>query len=147
MQNCWKITVSYIFTFMWLNSISEYEWFLIGRQKVLHEFNLLLISLWVKFLFVTALPTYFNCAIFSKELLSLCNGFSCVQLTRHQRTVFSVFSSRATSLLESHRASVFFFMVRMSSPNKFTSWAQRRAMGPIQLQSFVAFTALPNDVF
>jgi hypothetical protein len=48
------------------------------RQKVLDwvvasipEFNLLLISSWIKFWFVTVVPKYFNCGTFSKDLLAV----------------------------------------------------------------------------
>jgi hypothetical protein len=38
--------------------------------QALHEFNLLLISSWIKFWFLNVIPKYFNYATFSKHLLT-----------------------------------------------------------------------------
>jgi hypothetical protein len=79
----------------------------------LPEFNLNLISSLIKFLFFTVVPKYLNCATFSKDLHPLI--LPCSLVTRQQiYLVFSVFTSRPTSILGPIKVSVIFFMVRVS---------------------------------
>jgi hypothetical protein len=84
----------------------------------LPRFNLLLISSWIKFWFVTVVPKYFNCATFSKHLLGIFMSWFCPAFwwwDSNMYLVFSVFTSRPTSLLASIKDSVFCFMISMLS--------------------------------
>jgi hypothetical protein len=70
-----KITVLCILIFTFLDSRWEDRMFWTQRRQALPEFNLTLISLWIKFWSVTVVPKYLNFATFSKDL-SLCYDFA-----------------------------------------------------------------------
>lgn len=56
--------------FMFFDSRREDERFWNGQQQAFPEFNMLLISLWLYFLFVITVTRYLNFAISSKDLLT-----------------------------------------------------------------------------
>jgi hypothetical protein len=58
-----KITVSYIVIFMLLDSRRDDKRFCTKWWPALPEFNLLLISSWIRFWFVILVPKYLNCAM------------------------------------------------------------------------------------
>jgi hypothetical protein len=77
------------------------------RQKVLNwlvvEFNLLLISSWIKFSIVTVIPKYFNFATFSKDLLTIftlwfCHAFWWRDINLYYTNVNSIHWSFCVSL-------------------------------------------------
>jgi hypothetical protein len=60
-----------ILIFMFLDSRREDERFWSEWQQASPQFNLHLISSWIKFWFVTFVPKYPNCATFSEDLLAV----------------------------------------------------------------------------
>jgi hypothetical protein len=104
--------VLYIVIFMFLDSRQEDNMFCSKWLQALLEFSLLLISSWIKFWSDTVIPKYSNCGTFLKDLLAILSYFY---------PAFFVFSFRSTSLLAS--VSVFFCMVSVLCPSKFTSAA------------------------
>jgi hypothetical protein len=66
-----KIIVLYILMFIFLDSKLEGKIFCIEWWQALPAFNLLLISSWIEFWLVRAVPKYFNCFTPSKEILSI----------------------------------------------------------------------------
>jgi hypothetical protein len=86
----------------------------IKSVTIIPEFNLYVISSWIEFWFLTVVPKYLNCATFPKALLPLFMSWVSAAFwfrDRNIHLVFSVFTSRPTSLLASVRVSLFFFMV------------------------------------
>jgi glucose-6-phosphate-specific signal transduction histidine kinase len=88
-----KIIVLPVLIFASLDSRREDIRFWTEWYQALPEFSLLLITPWIKFWFVTVLPKYLKCATFKRILLAWI------------------------------KFSVFFYMVFMVSPSKFTSSA------------------------
>jgi hypothetical protein len=86
------------------------------RQKVLDwialpEFNLLLISSCIKIWFVNVVHRYLSCDIFSKDLLAIFMSWFCPAFCWRDSNiylVFSAFTSRPTSLLESIKVCAFY---------------------------------------
>jgi hypothetical protein len=69
---------------------------------------------WIRFRLVIIIHKYLNCATFSKYLLAVLMSWFCPAFwwrDSNIHLVFSVFTSRPTSLLASVSVSVFFFMV------------------------------------
>jgi hypothetical protein len=63
-----KIIVLYILIFVFLDSKLEDRR---SCTEAFPDFNLLLISSWMKFRFVRVVPRYLNCSTLSKDLLSI----------------------------------------------------------------------------
>jgi hypothetical protein len=75
----------YFLIFTFLDSRREDESFWTEWQQALPEFNLLLISSWIKFWFVTVVPKYLNCAKLSEDVSYLyVMILLSVLVTRHQ---------------------------------------------------------------
>jgi hypothetical protein len=113
-----KIIVLYILIFMFLDSRQEEKRFRSEWWQALPEFKFLLISSWIKFWFVTVVPKYLNCVTFTNDLLAIFMSWLCPEFWWRGTNiyfVFSVFTSRPTSLLASIKVDVFFFMVSMLS--------------------------------
>jgi hypothetical protein len=69
--------------------------------QTLPEFNLLLISAWIIFWFVTVVPKYLNCATFSKDLLAIFMSWICLTSWWRDSNIYlvlSAFTSRPTYL-------------------------------------------------
>jgi hypothetical protein len=84
------------------------------------EFNLLLISSWIKFWFVTLVPKYVNCDTFLNGLFYIFMSWFLHELRWRYNNIYLVFCtfiSRLNSLLASIKVSVFFFIVSMLSPS------------------------------
>jgi len=64
-----KIIVLYILIFKFLDSKLKDKRFCTKWQQAFSYFNLLLISSWIKFWFVKAVPRYLNCSTLLEELL------------------------------------------------------------------------------
>jgi hypothetical protein len=125
--------------FKFFNSKWEDRRFWTGRWQVLPEFSLLLISSWIKFRFVTVVTKYLNCDHFQ----TICLLFLCIEFDLH-----SGVEPFITSLLASIQVSVFFFIVSMLSPSRFTSSAlSQKLMYPIQFQFHPVSLDLPNGIF
>jgi hypothetical protein len=93
-------------------------------QQALPELNPLLISSWIKFWFVTVVRKYFNCDTFSNELFAVFMYQIWPAFWWRDSNIFLVFtafSSRPSSLLATIKVSVFFFILSMLSPSRFTS--------------------------
>jgi hypothetical protein len=75
-----KIIVSYIVIFTFLDSRREDESFWTELCYALPELNLLLISSWIKFWFLTVVPKYLNCA----TVLSISYDIALHLVTRQQ---------------------------------------------------------------
>jgi hypothetical protein len=94
----WKIYNFYVFIQM-KNKRFWTEWW-----QALPEFNLVLISSWITFWFVTVVPKLFNCATFSKDILATFISWFWPAFWWRDRNiyfVFSAFTSGPTSLLAS----------------------------------------------
>jgi hypothetical protein len=95
-------------------------------KQALPEFNLLLISSWIKFWFVTLVPKYLNCDTFSRDLFAIFKCRFWPAFWWRNSNIFLVVStliSRPTSLLASIKVSVFLFIISMLSHSRFTSSA------------------------
>jgi hypothetical protein len=100
--------------FMILDSRREDKRFWTEWQQTLPEFNHPLISYRVRFQFVTVVPKYLNCTTFLKHLLPIFVSWFWPVFwwqDSNQYLVFSVFTSRPTSLLASIKVCVFLYMV------------------------------------
>jgi hypothetical protein len=119
------IIVLHILIFMFLDSRWEDKRFRTEWLQALPEYSLLLISSWIKFWLVTVVAKYLNCRMFKGSVSYIyVMILPCVQVRRHQHIlIFSRFASRSPSLLALIRIYVFFLMVFMLSPNRFTTSA------------------------
>jgi hypothetical protein len=72
-----KFIVLHFPVFIFLDSRREDKRFWTELYQALSEFNLLLISSWIRFWFVTVVPKYLNCSTFSKDLLSIFMSWIC----------------------------------------------------------------------
>jgi hypothetical protein len=66
-----KIIILYILMFTFIERRREDRRFWIEWWQALPEFNLPLISFWIKFWFLTVIPKYLNCDIFSKDMFAI----------------------------------------------------------------------------
>ena len=109
-----KIIVLYILIIKFLDSKMADIRFCTEWQQALPDCNLLLISSWIEFWSVKAVPKYLNYSTFAMELLSmfilwLHPAFWSQDMTMYW--VFSVFTSCPISLLATTEGSVFSFIV------------------------------------
>ena len=72
-----KYILKLYFNLVLFNSQLNYKRFWTKCQHVLPRFNLVLISSWMQFWFVTAIPKYFNFATLSKDLLLIMLDMHC----------------------------------------------------------------------
>jgi hypothetical protein len=96
---------------MFLDSRREDRRFWTEWQQAFPEFNLILISSWDKYWFLTVVPKYLNCVTFLKHLLAIFMSWFCPAFLWRESNiylVFSVFSSRPTSLPASIKVCVLF---------------------------------------
>jgi hypothetical protein len=102
-----KIIVLYILIFKFFDSRWEDRRFWTEEKQVLPDFNLFLISSWIKLWFVTVVPKYLNSYIFSNDLFDIfMSQFwpSFWWWDSNMYLVFSTFISRPVSLLVSFKA-------------------------------------------
>ena len=67
------------FNLLLLNSELNYKIFHTKCKQAFPEFNLVLISSWMQFWFVTAIPKYFNFATLPKDLLLIMLDMDCLK--------------------------------------------------------------------
>jgi hypothetical protein len=94
--------VLYIANFTFLDSRREDRRFRTEKYQTLLDFNLLLISSWIKFQFVTVVPQIYKLTFVQTICwLFLCYGFdlNSGDEVESKYSDFSTFNSRATSLL------------------------------------------------
>jgi hypothetical protein len=63
-----------------------------AKVQALPEFNLLLISSWIRFWFVTVVPKYLNCATFLKHLSAIFMSWFCPPFWWRDSNIYLVFS-------------------------------------------------------
>jgi hypothetical protein len=105
-----KIIVLYILLIKFFDSRREYRRFWTECYQALPEFNLFLISSWIKFRFVTVVPKYLNCDTLSNDLFAIFMSRIWPTVWWRESNTYFVFSmsiSRPTSLLASIKDSVF----------------------------------------
>jgi len=106
-----KIKVVYILIFKFLvRRWEDKRLWTERKQQAFPESNLLLISAWIRLWFVTVIPKYLNSDTFSKDLLAIIKlHFYCAFWWWDTLIylVFSVFTSRRTSVLASNWCTIF----------------------------------------
>jgi len=110
------------------SSETSVSYHIVKRRHFPKNCDFPVISSWKKFWSVTVVPKYLNFATFSKDLLTIFKLRFRPAFWWQDTTIcllFSALTSRATPLLGSNRAYVFFFMVFMFTTNKL-AWAQNR---------------------
>ena len=121
-----KIIVLYILIFKFLDSKLKNKRFCTEWQHTFPDFNLLIISSWIEFWFVKAVPKYLHSPILSKELLSIFILWFHPAFWSQDTIMYlllSAFTSRTISPLLTNEAPMFFFIVCMLPPNILTSSA------------------------
>jgi hypothetical protein len=94
---------------MFLDSKQEDKTFWTEWLQAWSEFNLILISSWIRIWFVIVVPKYLNFATFSKHLLAIFMSQLCPAFWWRDSNiylVFSVFTSRPTSVRASIKENV-----------------------------------------